>query len=157
MDDPNDGRWKNDDTPPEIVASFLENLVAVDGTRLNDLEWASENDVNPRSLRRWKKDPRFRKLWALRADESVLGPDAIAPIYQAALKIASDADHPQWGVASKMILGLAEKIRPPQIQVQVSATDRFTGMSDAELAAWAAPDVINVTQVHELNAAVDAD
>lgn len=134
-------KWRYDtetgeDIPPVVCVEYLENLVMVQGLRLSDNQWAKENNVATRTLRRWKKDERFRKLWSKAADESVLGPESLNPIYQAAMKIAADPDHPKWDAASKMILGLADKIRPPQITVNVSPEDRFAGMTDDELAVF---------------------
>lgn len=133
--------WRYDseqgmEVPPPIVQDYLDNLVMVGGLRLTDRAWAAENGVNDRTLRRWKRDPRFRKLWAKAADESVLGPDSLNPIYQAAMKIAADPDHPKWDAASKMILGLADKIRPPQVHISIRPEDQFAGMTDEELAKF---------------------
>lgn len=129
-------QWQDDETPPPKVAAYLNNLVAVDGTNISDVEFAERHDVARKTLYRWKQDPRFRKLWVERADASVLGPEALAPLYKAALKIAADPDHPKWAEASNMILKLADKIRPQQLEVKVTPEDRFSGMSDGELAAF---------------------
>lgn len=148
---PNDFRWSYNSTtgeedPHPLVHQYLENLTSVGHDRLSDKEWASRNGIADRTLRRWKKDERFRKLWAKMADESVLGPDALSPIYNAALRIAADPDHPKWDAASKMILSLADKVRPPQIQISVTAEDRFQSMSDDQLQAYLAQsrDVLEI-------------
>ena len=148
---PNDFRWTynsstGEEDPHPLVHQYLENLTSVGHDRLSDKEWAARHGLADRTLRRWKKDERFRKLWAKMADESVLGPDALSPIYQAALKIAADPDHPKWDAASKMILSLADKVRPPQIQISVSAEDRFQSMSDEQLQAYLAQgkDVLEI-------------
>ena len=149
--EPHEGQWIDDETPPEAVERYLVNLTRVDGDKLPDIHFAEQHGLDPRTLRRWKKDERFRKLWARMADESVLGPDTLSPIYEAAVKIASDPDHPQWSQASKMILSLAEKIRPPKIEISVSPEQRFQSMSDEQLAAYlnGAPTPIETT-AHEL-------
>ena len=147
----NDFRWTynsatGEEDPHPLIHQYLENLTSIGHDRLSDKEWAARNNITDRTLRRWKKDERFRKLWSKMADESVLGPDALSPIYQAALKIAADPDHPKWDAASKMILSLADKVRPPQIQISVTAEDRFQSMSDEQLQAYLAQgkDVLEI-------------
>lgn len=138
---PSDYHWSynsdvGEEEPPPIVLTYLENLTSLEHDRLSDKAWAAEFGIADRTLRRWKKDERFRKLWTKMADSSVLGPDAISPIYHAALKIAADPDHPKWDAASKMILSLADKVRPPTLQINVTAEDRFTNMSDDQLQTY---------------------
>ena len=134
--EPHEGQWIDDETPPPMVDEYLTNLVRVDGERMTDVKFGEAHDIEPRTLRRWKKDERFRKLWQIRGDESVLGPDVMSPIYEAAVKIASDPEHPKWDQASKMILALADKIRPPKLEIVIPQEQRFEAMTDEQLAAY---------------------
>lgn len=131
---PEEGHWIDDETPPPVVAAYLENLVSVADDRQTDLEFAAEHGMDARTLRRWKKDERFRKLWSRKADDSVLGPATLSLVYDSAVKIVADPNHPQWAAASKLIMQLADKIRPPTIQIDINPAERMQGMSDEDLA-----------------------
>ena len=55
---------------PELWKSFLEwLLLGPERVPQTQKEWAVANGVHEDSLRRWKRDPRFRKEWEARAAE----------------------------------------------------------------------------------------
>jgi hypothetical protein len=125
------GEWE----PPELQQKYLmEMLLAWPPTDKTDLEWAAEHDVTDRTIRRWKSDERFRKLWAEKADDMHIGPDFIEPIIQNLHAIATSSQ-PQATRAAELLLKFTEKLRPPVTRVVVTEEDRVEGLSDAELMA----------------------
>ena len=57
-------------TMPDIWRQFLEwLLLGPERMPSTQKEWAAENGTHEDTVRRWKRDPRFRKEWESRAAE----------------------------------------------------------------------------------------
>lgn len=72
---------------------------------MSDTQWAADNDVNPRTLRRWKKSPKFRELLEQHITDTHFDPSMRSAILEAMYDLA---------------VNTGGKV-PPNVQVQAQA------------------------------------
>ena len=90
--------WKTDpDTGvqvmPELWKNFLEWLLLGPEREPGiQKEWAALNGVHEDSLRRWKRDPRFRREWEARAAELNIHVERVQTVIDAVYREAAQGD-----------------------------------------------------------------
>jgi hypothetical protein len=95
----------------------------------SQLKLAAKLQIDPKTLRDWKKDPVFLAEWKERSAEIVGGPDKTQEIMEALHKTATDQEDRQKVNAAKTWLAYAEQISPPK------TADPLAEMSTEELKA----------------------
>tara|TARA_B100000530_G_scaffold318985_1_gene251150 strand:+ start:172 stop:627 length:456 start_codon:yes stop_codon:yes gene_type:complete len=92
-------------------------------------DWAAENGVHEDSVRRWKRDPRFRKEWESRAAELNIHVERIQGVVDAVHAQAVQGDMK----AASLYLQYVQALVPTK-RVIVDKADA-SALSDAELAS----------------------
>ena len=92
--------------------------------------WAVENDVNERTVRRWKTDPRFIREWDRRATELNVHPERTQGVVDALHAAAVEGDVK----AASLYLQYIEKFTPKR-RLVLDDDREVAGLSDAELHA----------------------
>ncbi len=115
---------------PSDWSEFLDWLLSEVREPATQKEWAVENGVNERTVRRWKADSRFIREWDRRAAELNVHPERTQAVVDALFKQAADGDVK----AATLYLQYIDKFTPKR-RVVVDDERDASGMSDAELAA----------------------
>ena len=129
-------QWQKDgqgnDIPPELQSEFLDWLLSDVRIPSSQDAWAEKHGLNERTVRRWKQDPRFIKLWEARATEKNVGTERIQQVLDTlhAAAVAGDVR------AATEYMRYVDRILPPK-RVEREPDD-LTLWSDEELARVAA-------------------
>ena len=115
---------------PSDWSEFLDWLLSEVREPGTQQEWAVENGVNERTVRRWKDNSRFIREWDRRAAELNVHPERTQAVVDALFKQAADGDVK----AATLYLQYIDKFTPKR-RVVVDDERDASGMSDAELAA----------------------
>jgi transcriptional regulator with XRE-family HTH domain len=99
-------------------------------------ELADELMVSPRTIRDWRDDDRFRRVWEKRAKEVAGDPERIQRVLNALFDAATDPQARDRVAAGKLYLESINAIKPPT--VEVSVTRKLEELSDDELNAMIA-------------------
>lgn len=133
-------RWQKDpDTGklvmPAIQVQFLDWLLTFPraGTQA---EWARENNVDERGVRRWKADPRFKREWDARAQELNLSPERVQAVLDNLYEIASVGNGAAAVKAGALYLEYVGKFMPAR-KIVVEGDD-LESLSNEDLALMAA-------------------
>lgn len=115
---------------PELWKSFLDwLLLGPERDPKTQKEWASSNAVHEDSLRRWKRDPRFRREWEARAAELNVHVERVQSVIDAVYKEAAQGDIK----AASLYLQYVDRFTPKR-QLIVDEGEA-SGLSDAALVA----------------------
>ena len=127
--------WKTDPETGEQVMpdkwkAYLDWLLSESREPATTREWAIQNDVNERTVRRWKNDSRFIREWDRRAAELNVHPERTQSVVDAlhAAAVAGDVK------AASLYLQYIEKFTPKR-RVVVDDDRMVSGLSDSELHA----------------------
>jgi|TARA_E500000331_G_C17135420_1_gene660239 hypothetical protein len=128
-------RWQTDPESGEQImpsdwSEFLDWMLSDDREPSTQKEWAADHDVNDRTLRRWKSDPRFVREWDRRAAELNVHPERTQTVVDALYKAAATGDVK----AATLYLQYIDKFTPKR-RVLLDDDRDAAGLSDAELAA----------------------
>ena len=116
---------------PDHWREFLEwLLLRPDRQPVTQREWAAEHGVHEDSLRRWKRDPRFRREWEARAAELNIHVERVQTVIDAVYREAAQGDVK----AAALYLQYIDKFTPKR-RVLVDDERDASGLSDLELAA----------------------
>tara|TARA_B100000586_G_scaffold20362_1_gene13480 strand:+ start:536 stop:988 length:453 start_codon:yes stop_codon:yes gene_type:complete len=127
--------WKTDpDTGvqvmPELWKNFLEWLLLGPEREPGiQKEWAALNGVHEDSLRRWKRDPRFRREWEARAAELNIHVERVQTVIDAVYREAAQGDVK----AASLYLQYIDKFTPKRTLVVDEA--EAAALSDDALVA----------------------
>jgi hypothetical protein len=125
-----DTRWgKTSDgshVMPQMQSDFLDWLLDDEKDPPSQAAWARTHDVNPRTLREWKLDHRFRAEWDRRAAEKNVSTEKVQGILDMLHKAAEGGDI----MAAKLWLEHSMKLRPP---VTVVKQGDYAQLSDEDL------------------------
>lgn len=112
---------------PPMQSDFLDWLLADEKQPESQAAWARAHDINPRTLREWKTDHRFRSEWDRRAAEKNVSTEKV----QAILDMLHEVAVKEMKVdAAKLWLEHSMKLRPP---VTVVKEGDYAKLSDDEL------------------------
>jgi hypothetical protein len=116
-------------TMPDIWRQFLEwLLLGPERMPSTQKEWAAENGTHEDTVRRWKRDPRFRKEWESRAAEMNVHIERVQGVIDAVYSEAVKGDIK----AASLYLQYISAYTPVK-KVVVDKGDAAS-MSDADLA-----------------------
>lgn len=106
----------------EAFIDFL--LTPPDQRECSQNEWARRNDMNQRTLVKWKKeDPFFRERWREEASKRNVSPEAVQPIIEVLRQRALTGDTK----AAELYLKYVAQIAPPQVlQVEHKSAAELT-------------------------------
>ena len=125
---------------PELWKSFLEwLLLGPERVPQTQKEWAVANGVHEDSLRRWKRDPRFRKEWEARAAELNIHVERVQSVIDAVYREAAQGDVK----AASLYLQYIEKFTPKRKVVMEDERD-VESFSDDELASLLEEEVASL-------------
>ena len=127
--------WKTDPDSgekvmPEQWGEFLDWLLSEVREPATQKEWGAERELNDRTVRRWKADPRFVREWDRRAAELNVHPERTQSVVDALYRQASQGDVK----AAALYLQYIDKFTPKR-RVMVDDQRDASGLSDNELAA----------------------
>jgi len=127
--------WQTDPDSGEKVmpsdwSDFLDWMLSEDREPATQKEWAAGHDLNERTVRRWKSDPRFIREWDRRAAELNVHPERTQSVVDALYKQAAQGDVK----AATLYLQYIDKFTPKR-RVLVDDERDAAGLSDSELAA----------------------
>lgn len=128
-----DSRWRMDDdgalVMPQKQSEFLDWVLGDIKSPPSQTRWAVENEVNPRTILTWKRDPRFVQEWERRAAEKNVSPDRIQDMVDTLYQAGKNGDIK----AAKDYIDYVGRFLPPP---EKRTNDKgVQGMSDAELDA----------------------
>ncbi len=119
------------DVMPPLLQEFLEWMLDPLPNPPTLVEWANEHEVNVRTTRRWRDDPRFQKIWNEKAQNDFRSTERYTAIMNS-LYVTATTRHDAAGVkAAATLLQVMDRFTPKQ-QLEVSNGD-FENLSDAEL------------------------
>jgi len=132
-------QWTKDqhgaDVMPSAPAAFLEWLLSFPRDPATQEEYAKQHDLAPRTLRRWKADPRFRKEWEARSNDLNLSIERVQSVIDNLHKIASERADAAGVKAAMAYLEFVDRYTPrKRIVVE---DDRIETMTQEELLAIA--------------------
>ena len=104
--------------------------------QITDPQWAEENGISDRTIRRWKQSKAFKQRQAEWVNETHFNPTKLGAIWANMFKVASTEGGPHAVAAAKMVTEQANKWNPPKKQ-EVDAPDDFESMSVEQLQAAA--------------------
>jgi len=134
-------RWQKDErgnhVMPPLQSQFLDWLLDDEKDPATQAAWARAHQVNPRTIREWKQDHRFRAEWDRRAAEKNVSTERVQTILDALYRVAVDDGDVQ---AMKLWLDYSSKMRPPR---QAVHEGDYAGLTDDELVAQL-KDALNV-------------
>jgi len=117
----------NEQVMPDLWRGFLEwLLLGPERVPQTQKEWAVENDVHQDSLRRWKRDPRFRKEWEARAAELNVHVERVQSVIDAVYREAAGGDVK----AASLYLQYVDRFTPKR---QIIVDDDAASLSDDAL------------------------
>lgn len=129
-------RWQkgpNGPVMPELQSEFLDWLLMdpseKDTEASSQAAWARQHGLNPRTLREWKADHRFRSEWDRRAAEKNVSTEKVQALLDMLHEAAIEGRDVQ---AAKLWLDHSAKLRPP---VKTVAEGDYAGLSNEELVA----------------------
>ncbi len=127
--------WKTDPETGEQVMpdkwkAYLDWLLSEDRQPLTTRDWAVANDVNERTVRRWKADSRFIREWDRRAAELNVHPERTQGVVDALHAAAIQGDVK----AASLYLQYIEKFTPKR-RLVLDDDREVSGLSDVELHA----------------------
>lgn len=113
----------------EFCTAFIDWYVdpAPKTVKGSQAQWCKERGLQESSVRRWKRDPRFKDALQARLDELNISPDRIQEVVDAMFKQATEGNTK----AAELYLRFVERLQPPKVVVERSAAE----LSDEELAA----------------------
>lgn len=131
-------RWTTDKdgnaVMPDPQREFLEWLLNPMRTPEYMEEYAAEHDMDARTLRRWKNDPRFKSEWRAKADEKNISPERTQAVIENLWKVATGNSQGATK-AAELYLKYVQLYTPTQrVLVEDSSIDT---MSDEDLAKMA--------------------
>lgn len=137
-----ENRWRvvdGKDVPPPLQDKFLNEWCMVWPRPCSIAEWARQNGVSERTMYNWRSDPRFKRVWRERADDSFAGPEYVTPLIQAAYTIAlnesADATVREQLQAMSEFRSWIGHVTPKTVRHELVPADaQLAAMSDAELA-----------------------
>lgn len=141
--DPNDPRcrWQQDADGtwimPALQQDFLEWLVSFPRSG-SQAQWARDHNVDERTVRRWKKDPKFVKEWRAHAEELNLSIERVQEVLNNLYDTASTQQNASGVKAASLYLEYVGKFMPTKKVVVES--DDLSGVSLDELARLASGD-----------------
>ena len=115
---------------PDKWKAYLDWLLSVSREPATTRDWAVANDVNERTVRRWKADSRFIREWDRRAAELNVHPERTQSVVDALHAAAVGGDVK----AASLYLQYIEKFTPKR-RLVVDDDRVVSGLSDAELHA----------------------
>jgi hypothetical protein len=115
---------------PDKWKSYLDWLLSEGREPATTREWAIQNDVNERTVRRWKNDSRFIREWDRRAAELNVHPERTQSVIDALHAAAVTGDVK----AASLYLQYIEKFTPKR-RVVLDDDREVSGLSDYELHA----------------------
>jgi len=78
---------------PDSWRKFLDwLLLGLDRAPKTQKDWAAANSIHEDSLRRWKRDPRFRREWEARAAELNVHVERVQTVIDAVYREAAQGD-----------------------------------------------------------------
>ena len=120
---------------PPLQREFLDWLLMDPAEKMAEastqLEWARKHDVNPRTVREWKADHRFRAEWDRAAAEKNVSVEKVQDLLDM-LHLKAVAGGPDAVQAAKLWLDHSRALRPPQKPVHEGD---YSGLTDDELVA----------------------
>ena len=127
--------WKTDpetgqQVMPDKWKAYLDWLLSESREPATTRDWAVANDVNERTVRRWKADSRFIREWDRRAAELNVHPERTQSVVDALHAAAVGGDVK----AASLYLQYIEKFTPKR-RLVVDDDRVVSGLSDAELHA----------------------
>lgn len=113
----------------EFCAAFIDWQVdpAPKSVKGSQAQWCKTHGVQESSVRRWKRDPRFKDALQSRLDELNISPDRIQEVVDAMFQQATEGNTK----AAELYLRFVERLQPPRVVVEKAAAE----LSDEELAA----------------------
>jgi hypothetical protein len=135
-------KWKKGDDGidimPELQKEFMEWLVNPLRVPATQVEWASLHDIEDRTVRRWKADPRFVKEWRAKAAEMNVSPERIQAVVDNMWKIAAQGTGPAAVKAGETYLKFVQLFIPTsKVVVADESLDKLSDEDLARLAGWA--------------------
>ena len=124
--------WKTDPETGEQVMpdkwkAYLDWLLSEGREPATTREWAIQNDVNERTVRRWKNDSRFIREWDRRAAELNVHPERTQSVIDALHAAAVTGDVK----AASLYLQYIEKFTPKR-RLVLDDDREGSGLSDSE-------------------------
>ena len=114
---------------PPLQSEFLDWLLSDIKDPTTQTEWAVLNDMNPRTVKSWKADPRFKQVWEQRAAEKNISPERIQDMVNTMYMAGKNGDVK----AATAYIGYIEKFMPaPERQTNDQS---IRALSDEDLAA----------------------
>ena len=113
----------------EFCSAFIDWQVdpAPRSVKGSQADWCKARGLHEASVRRWKRDPRFKDALQARLDELNVSPDRIQQVVDAMFVQATEGNTK----AAELYLRFVERLQPPKVVVERSAAE----LSDEELAA----------------------
>ncbi len=115
---------------PDKWKAYLDWLLSEGREPATTREWAIQNDVNERTVRRWKNDSRFIREWDRRAAELNVHPERTQSVIDALHAAAVQGDVK----AASLYLQYIEKFTPKR-RLVLDDDREVSGLSDSELHA----------------------
>ena len=115
---------------PDKWKAYLDWLLSEGREPATTREWAIQNDVNERTVRRWKNDSRFIREWDRRAAELNVHPERTQSVIDAVHAAAVTGDVK----AASLYLQYIEKFTPKR-RLVLDDDREVSGLSDSELHA----------------------
>lgn len=112
---------------PPLQAEFLDWLLEDQRRPSSQAAWAREHEVNERTVREWKRDPRFRTELDRRAAEKNTSTELVQEVLDRLRKVFLDTGDVG---AAKLWLDHSNRLKPPK---QVVNEEEFAQLSDEDL------------------------
>jgi len=134
-------RWTTDKDGnakmPDPQAAFLEWLINPMRTPETMEEYAAEAGVESRTLRRWKRDPRFVSEWRAKAEEANISPERTQAVVDNLWKVAT-GNSQQSTKAAELYLKYVQLFIPTsKVVVEDASIDKLSDEDLAKLAGFA--------------------
>lgn len=109
--------------------AFLEWMVdpSPKSVKGSQAQWCRDHGLDESNPRIWKRQPKFQEALRARLDELNVSPDRIQEVVDAMFKQATEGNTK----AAELYLRFVERLQPPRVVVEKSASD----LSDEELVA----------------------
>lgn len=116
--------------PPELQSQFIDWLLGDADTELQTQRaWCQFHGINERTVRDWKKDPRFRAEWERRAAQKNVSPERMQNVLDTLYRVATEQGDV---AAAKLYIEQVNRLLPPK---KIEDEGDYAALSDEELVA----------------------